>query len=98
LLSYLRGATKHVHDQTYVLGEELFGQRSLQLGDWKLLWLDPPEGVGAWQLYDLLGNRAETNDLIALQPAIAAELERAWQQYVERNGVILSPFPIGLGG
>ena len=98
MLSYFRGASTHVHDQSYVLGEELFGQRSLQRGDWKLLWLDPPEGVGTWQLYDLMSNRAETNDLMALQPTIAAELERAWQQYVERNGVILSPFPIGLGG
>jgi arylsulfatase A-like enzyme len=97
MLPYFRGASTRVHDETYVLGEELFGQRSLQLGDWKLLWLDPPEGVGAWQLYDLMANRAETNDLMALQPAMARTLESAWQQYVERNGVILPPYPIGIG-
>jgi arylsulfatase A-like enzyme len=98
MLGYFRGASSRVHDQTYVLGEELFGKRCVLRGDWKLLWLDPPQGSGAWELHDLLANRSEMNDLSAQQPAIAAGLERAWQAYVERNGVILCPYPIVPGG
>ena len=94
LLAYLRGASAKVHDGTYVLGEELFGHRSLQRGDWKLLWLDPPWGPGDWQLYNVATNRAESDDLRTLRPEVAAALERAWEGYVERIGVILRPNPI----
>ncbi|MFN0300358.1 MAG: arylsulfatase [Burkholderiales bacterium] len=93
MLAYFRGEHTEVHDTAYVLGEELFGQRALQRGPWKLLWLDPPWGNSAWQLYNIAANRAETNDLTTVQPEIAAALERAWQGYVERNGVILCPYP-----
>ncbi len=35
------------------IGWELFGNRAVRMGDWKLIQLCAPFGSGGWQLYDL---------------------------------------------
>jgi arylsulfatase len=51
------------------------GNRAIRIGDWKLVALG---ANGAWELYDLGQDRAETQDLIEKYPEKAKELEAAW--------------------
>ena len=45
-------------------------------GDWKLI----PDG-GAWQLFDLAADIAETTNLAAKQPARVVELSALWDKW-----------------
>ena len=59
------------------LGWELFGNRAIRQGNWKLLWLCEPYGTGQWQLYDLEADPGETKDLAAEHPDIRDQLVAA---------------------
>ena len=50
------------------------GQRAVFRGDWKALWIAPPNGIGAWQLFNLAQDPGETTDLAAAYPDVMAEL------------------------
>jgi len=71
------------------LGWELFGNRAIRQGNWKLLWLCEPHGAGHWQLYDLKADQGETKDLAAEHPDIRDQLVAHWDDYVKANRVIL---------
>ena len=71
------------------LGWELFGNRAIRQGNWKLLWLCEPYGTGQWQLYDLEADPGETKDLAAEHPDIRDQLVAHWDDYVKTNHVIL---------
>ena len=89
MLAFLRGQTNAVHPDDYSMGWELFGRRAVLQGDWKLVWLWEPYGPERWALYDLARDPAETDDLTARNPEKRQELLALWDEYAERNGVIL---------
>lgn len=68
---------------------ELFGNRALRQGDWKIRWLFKPMGVGDWELYNLAADPAERHDLAAERPDKVQELLALWDGYVQANNVIL---------
>ena len=70
-------------------GWELFGNRAIRQGDWKLLWLCKPYGASQWQLYNLHDDPGETRDLAAEKPDIRDRLAKHWDGYVKTNAVIL---------
>ena len=74
------------------LGMELFGQRALISGEWKLLNLSLNKRENNWALYDIQADPAEQTNLATLQPAVLAQLVEQWEQYAKLNGVIL---PLG---
>ena len=71
------------------LGWEIFGNRALRQGDWKLVWICPPHGPGDWQLYDVNADPAETKDLARMRPDIKEKLRKHWVEYAQTNNVIL---------
>jgi len=71
------------------LGWELFGNRAIKQGDWKLLWLCKPAGTGGWQLYNVKADPGETKDLAAAHPDIVKTLEARWTDYAKANNVII---------
>ncbi len=71
------------------IGMELFGNRAIRMGDWKLLWLCEPSGTGARQLYDLKTDPAEMNDLATVHPDIRDQMAGYWDEYANANNVIL---------
>lgn len=71
------------------VGWELFGNRAIRQGNWKLLWLCQPYGPGKWQLYDVKSDPGETKDLAAERSGIRDRLAGYWVEYSKRNNVIL---------
>lgn len=89
LAPILNGTRPTIRGEHDWLGWELFGNRAIRQGDWKLLWLCKPHGTGGWQLFNLRDDPGETTDLIAAQPDIASRLARHWEEYASANNVIL---------
>lgn len=89
LAPVLAEASASVRGPSDWLGWELFGNRAIRMGDWKLLWMCEPFGPGAWQLYDLGSDPGETVDLASQQPEITKQLVAHWEDYAAANKVIL---------
>ncbi len=68
---------------------ELFGNRALRQGTWKLRWQWEPYGNGEWQLFDLASDSGERNDLSQERPEKLEELLGLWNRYATENNVIL---------
>jgi len=75
-------------EQDY-LAWELFGNRAVRQGEWKLRWQYKPLGKGAWELYNLKADPAERKDLAAERPDKVKALVALWDSYVRANNVVL---------
>jgi arylsulfatase len=71
------------------LAWELFGNRALRQGDWKIRWQIKPMGKSDWELFNVAKDPAERHDLAAQQPERLAALVARWDDYVRTNNVIL---------
>jgi len=85
----LTGQTDRVRGDLDWLGWEMWGNRAVRQGDWKLLWEVEPYGSSEWTLYDIARDPAEKHDLAAQHPEKVSELLALWDEYVKTNGVIL---------
>lgn len=74
--------------QDYI-GWEVFGNRAIRQGDWKIRWQYKPFGKGDWELFNVAADPAERKDLAAEQPEKLQELIALWDNYVKTNGVIV---------
>ena len=91
----LAGEKESPRTQQDYLGWELFGNRAIRQGDWKLRWLYKPFGKADWELFNLLADPAERTDLAAGNPGKLQEMLLLWDEYVKANNVIIpsrSPF------
>jgi arylsulfatase len=75
-------------DQDY-LGWEIFGNRAIRKGEWKLRWEYEPLGKGRWELFNLATDPVERKDLANERPDKVKELAAAWDSYAKANNVIL---------
>jgi arylsulfatase A-like enzyme len=71
------------------LGWELFNNRAIRQGDWKISWLYKPFGTEDWQLFNLASDPGEQYDLSAKYPGKKRELIGLWKKYKKKNGVII---------
>jgi arylsulfatase len=81
-------------DQDF-LAWEIFGNRAVRQGDWKLRWEFKPFGKGDWELFDLASDPCERRDLAREHPEKVKSLLAVWDGYVRTNNVVLpsrSPF------
>lgn len=89
LIPLITGQVDEIHDSAEVLGWELFGQRSVRQGDWKLVWDNSvPEKERRWSLYNLADDPFEQHDLSENMPGKYAEMITNWDVYAKENGVI----------
>jgi arylsulfatase len=75
-------------EQDY-LGWEVFGNRAVRQGEWKLRWEYKPLGKADWELFNLATDPAERNDLAAEHPDKVRALVTLWDSYVRTNHVVL---------
>lgn len=85
----LAGQTASPRSSQDWLGFEFWGMRAVRKGPWKLSWMHEPFGTEEWQLYNLLQDPAEQNDLAGSEPTVVDELMEDWESYVALNNVIL---------
>jgi arylsulfatase len=93
----LRGEIPATRAENEALAFEHGGQRAVFRGDWKALWINPPNGTGAWQLFNLASDPGETTDLAAENPELLAELDAAYEQHAAAVGVVPPAPPPGAG-
>lgn len=60
------------------------GNRGIRVGDWKLVAVFK----GDWELYDMVADRTETNNLAGEMPAKVKELAAQWQSWADNVGVV----------
>lgn len=96
LLPALQGESQAVSDMDRSVGWELFGQKAIRKGDWKLLWLSSkpgwlvqPANADYWRLYNLAQDPGETQNLALQEPEKLAEMRQLWDEYSEQQDVIL---------
>jgi arylsulfatase len=94
-VNVLGGQQASPRTQQDYLAWELFGNRAVRQGDWKLLWQFAPFGKSDWQLFNLANDPAERKDVAVENPEKVKQLLALWDDYVKKNNVILpsrSPF------
>jgi arylsulfatase A-like enzyme len=93
--SVLAGQAESPRTEQDYLGWEIFGNRAVRQGQWKLRWEYKPLGKGDWELFDLASDPVERKDVAAEHPDKVQALVALWDQYVRTNNVVLpsrSPF------
>jgi arylsulfatase len=85
----LAGEAESARSDTDYLAWEMFGNRAVRQGDWKLRWQYKPYGTEQWELFNLTNDVAERHDLAAAQPEKVKALLALWDKYVQDNNVIL---------
>ena len=59
------------------------GNRAIRQGNWKLVSRHP----GKWELYDVVADRTEMNNLADQQPKRVEQMASAWQKWATRAQV-----------
>jgi arylsulfatase len=91
LAPLLAGKTESVRTEEDWIGEELFGNRMIRQGDWKLCYImKTAGGTGEWELFNLKTDPAETTDLSKKEPEKTKAMLALWDKYVAQNGVIVT--------
>ena len=85
ILPLLTGATDAVRGEADWLGWELFGNRAIRQGDWKLVY---DRQYRRWELYDVKTDRTETVDLSAKHPERVKALHEMFLAYCKRANVL----------
>jgi arylsulfatase len=85
----LEGRAESPRTDQDVLAWELFGNRAVRQGNWKLRWEWRPLGKGDWELFDLAADPGELKDLAAERPDKVKEMVALWDDYVRRSNVVL---------
>jgi arylsulfatase len=85
----LAGQTDSVRTEQDYLAWEVFGNRAVRQGEWKLRWQIKPYGKSAWELFNVAKDPAERNDLAAQNPDKVKAMVALWDSYAKANNVIV---------
>ena len=88
---FLTQSKDFIHEESETIGYELAGSSAIFKGDFKLMKNPLPKGNGEWELYNIIEDPSELNDLADTMPELTNELIAAYKAYEEQNGVIPVP-------
>jgi arylsulfatase len=88
-LPMLSGKTESPRTDTDYMAWEIFGNRALIQGDWKIRWEYKSIGKGDWELFNLANDPSERKDLAKENPEKLNALLKLWDEYVKENNVII---------
>jgi arylsulfatase len=89
MVALLAGETNTVRADSEAVGWELFGRRAIRQGHWKATWIESPLGANEWQLFDIVADVSERNDLADTNEKKLRELRLLWEEYADEVGVVL---------
>lgn len=78
-----------LYDTDEALVWELFGNRAVRKGNWKLVSLQRPFGDGLWRLYDIERDPFEHHDVSEKAPWRVKELIKEWEAFERANGIVM---------
>ncbi|SSD61728.1 related to Arylsulfatase [Saccharomycodes ludwigii] len=84
----LTGKSENIYQDDEYVGWELFGQRALRQGRYKILYIPKPFGSGEWELYDIKTDPGETIKLNDVYPDILDELVSKFSKYSYETGLV----------
>jgi arylsulfatase A-like enzyme len=87
-VSYFSNVESEIHSENSAFGWELFGTLGIRKGKWKATFISAPAGPDRWELFDLVADPGELEDLSQVEPGKLEELLRDWQDYVTEVGVL----------
>jgi arylsulfatase len=90
MVGVLSGAKSEVYGEDDVFGGEMLNGRWMRRGDFKALFVPPPFGRNHWELYNVAADPGETHDLAKEKPEMLEELIKAWDEWAEEVGVVLT--------
>lgn len=85
---YLTGHKKEIYNEKRIVGWELFGQRAIRNGNYKVVYIPPPFGEGKWTLFDIVKDPGETTDLSQEFPDVWKKLVDHWSVYCSETGLV----------
>ncbi|NDV12566.1 arylsulfatase [Crenobacter caeni] len=85
----LAGKTESPRTEQDYLAWEIFGNRAVRQGEWKIRWQYKPFGSESWELYNLASDPAERKNLAAANPDKLKAMTSLWESYARENNVIL---------
>jgi arylsulfatase len=88
MVSLLDGTKKAVYTESEYVGGEMAGGKWMRQGDLKAVKVPKPYGTDQWQLFNVIKDPGESNDLSKSMPDKLNELKAAWDDYAEEVGVI----------
>ncbi len=97
MLPLISGRSSKLHDGG-VVAQEVAGGSAVFQGDYKLVRNAPPFGDNTWRLYDLKRDPGETKDISAENPKVVEALQKAYADYVCKNGVVETPPDYSIDG
>lgn len=77
-----------IHGEETVTGFEVAGSGALRKGQYKITFVPKPHGPQRWELFDIIQDPGETNDISKESPEMFEELLGLWDQYKEDVGVV----------
>jgi len=89
MVSFLAGESKTVHADDYVTLISHRGRSFVRQGQWKLVVVEGPFDEDKFELYDVLADPGETNDLRNSMPQIYTEMLETWRDERLKLGIIL---------
>ena len=88
-VNVLTGKSESPRTEQDYLAWEIFGNRALIQGDWKIRWEYKSYGKGDWELFNLANDSGERKDLAKENPEKLNALLKLWDNYVKENNVII---------
>ena len=93
MVPLLQDTAARIYQADEPVGYELAGSAALFKGNYKLVRNIAPVGDGSWQLYDMVRDPGETQDLSQAMPALFQTLQADYADYAKNNNVL--PIPEG---
>ena len=85
----LAGRAESPRTERDYLAWEIFGNRAVRQGEWKLRWQFKPYGTGEWELYNVATDPGERMNVAAQNPEKVQALLAVWDGYAKANNVTL---------
>ena len=77
-----------IHGEDHVTGFEVAGSGALRRGRYKITYVPKPHGPQRWEMFDILQDPGETNDISKEKPEDFEKMLELWAEYRDDVGVV----------
>jgi arylsulfatase len=89
LTDFLAGNSEAIHDDDYVTILSHRGRSLVRQGPWKIVTTDGPFDESKFELFDIVADPGEMNNLAETEPEVFAQLLEIWRTKRKEMGIIL---------